>query len=342
MTQTWIYPERDGALEYRKALGAFATGVTVVVAHTPEGEIRAFTANSFTSVSLDPALVLVCLAKSSSSLEIFRSAEQFSINILSAGQRDLSNAFASRDPEVKKAAAGRLATGNPAYVPGALAVLVCGRHELVDAGDHVILIGRVRKVLATDGQPLGFFRGGYVDIDAKLRDLEAPGTTIRLGGLVRRGGQVMLCRRPGSAKWEIPTRLLGHGERYDSVLDSCFEQLGVPVENVAPYSLFQEVGDTATTLIFAAELAEREPTPPADGTEIGWFSQADAPWTLVEGTMQQAMVKRYLREVATGSFGVYYDSPGGGNIMAVDGRPRTWGDWHALAEAKATADLAGD
>ena len=120
MSEIWIDPVQDGAFEFRKALGNFATGVTVVATRTDEGEVRAFTANSFTSVSLDPALVLVCLAKSSASLGIFSAAEHFSINVLNSEQREISNAFASREAEVKIAASAKMPFSDAHYVGGAL------------------------------------------------------------------------------------------------------------------------------------------------------------------------------------------------------------------------------
>ena len=328
MSEIWIDPVQDGAFEFRKALGNFATGVTVVATRTDEGEVRAFTANSFTSVSLDPALVLVCLAKSSASLGIFSAAEHFSINVLNSEQREISNAFASREAEVKIAASAKMPFSDAPYVGGALSSFICQRHELVEAGDHVILIGRVLRVAVKDGQPLGFFRGSYVGIGPETREMERMGTSIIVGGVLRHAGKVLLCRRPGETNWEIPSAMLNHGERYVSALQTCFARLGLPVQTFVPYSMFQEIGEDTTSLIFSAELAEGGVSAPEDGSELRWFDTGDAPWELVEGVMKKSLLSRYLREAASGYFGVYFDTPDGGNVMAVKGRPRDWTDWH--------------
>ena len=148
--------------ELRRALGTFATGVTVVTTIDGDGAPRGFTANSFTSVSLDPPLILVCLAKTAASCPVYEAAESFAINILSEDQRDVSAAFASRTSERFASVewSGRV-TGSP-VLEGVVAWLDCRMHEAVDAGDHVILIGRIVAYDYTASSPLGFCRGAYV------------------------------------------------------------------------------------------------------------------------------------------------------------------------------------
>ena len=128
----------------RDAFGTFLTGVTVVTTMDSGHEPRGFTANSFASVSLDPPLLLVCLAKSSTRSHTFRSAAGFAVNILSEKQQAVSTTFATPVADRFGAVNWRLGPyGSPALA-GVSAWFDCAVHNSVDAGDHVILIGQVK------------------------------------------------------------------------------------------------------------------------------------------------------------------------------------------------------
>jgi len=149
---------------FRDVVGAFPTGVTVVTAPGPAG----LTTNAFSSVSLDPPLVLVCFDNGSRTLRAVRTARRFAVNVLRAGQEELAAVFASkRVADEKFAAVTHTVEHGVPVLDDALAWLACEVVELVDAGDHTIGIGRVRALEVLDGEPLLFFRGAY-------RSLEQP------------------------------------------------------------------------------------------------------------------------------------------------------------------------
>lgn len=325
----WADPAEGAPNSLRRAFGAFATGVTVVATRGTDGELRAFTANSFSSVSLDPPLVMVCLGKSSASLSAFSAAENFSISILEAGQRTLSGAFAARDPAVKIAALARLRQDNSApWVEGSLATFLCARHAVVDAGDHVILIGRVQRYRTAEGQPLGFFRGSYVNLGPDMAEIGGLRAALTVGGVLGHDGKVLLRRRSGSAVWEIPSAAPLRGQRPDAALHALFAGLGAEVTMAVPYSLFQEPDEEDATMIFSLEtLGAPQCGRQADGGETAFFGSEDRPWDLVRGEMKQSLLRRYLREMAAGLFGVYFDTPEGGSVVALGGRPRAWTEW---------------
>ncbi len=155
-------PETAGML--RAALGRFVTGVTVVTAATPTGAIG-ITANSFTSVSLDPALVLWCPARASRRFPHFDAAGHFAIHVLAADQFDLARHFA--------AGAGGFETDHHSpegipLLPGTLARFDCARHAAHDGGDHSIVVGRVLRAELRDGAPLVFSGGDYGQFSAGL------------------------------------------------------------------------------------------------------------------------------------------------------------------------------
>ncbi len=148
--------------DFRQALGAYLTGVTVVTAMDKDGNPRGFTANSFTSVSLDPPLVLVCLDRDAGNLDVFSGSDGYAVNILARDQEDVSNVFAARTADrFSHVQWRRGAAGHPVF-EGTAAWFDCRKHEDIEAGDHVILIGRVTAYGHGSLPPLGFSRGGYV------------------------------------------------------------------------------------------------------------------------------------------------------------------------------------
>jgi flavin reductase (DIM6/NTAB) family NADH-FMN oxidoreductase RutF len=146
----------------RHALGQFATGVTVVTTRDAAGRPVGVTANSFTSLSLEPPLVLWCLARDSSSLAAFRDCTYFGVNVLSASQHHLSRLFATHGAE--KFGGSVAVQDGPSGMPlleGALAHLVCRHVRQLEGGDHEILVGEIESYAAFDGEPLVFHSGSY-------------------------------------------------------------------------------------------------------------------------------------------------------------------------------------
>jgi flavin reductase (DIM6/NTAB) family NADH-FMN oxidoreductase RutF len=147
--------------EFRKALGSFATGITVVTTGSPAVGMIGITANSFNSVSLDPPLVLFSLDRRAYSLPAFHSAGHFAINILAHDQRHLSVIFAT--PLIDKWENVHYElwdTGCP-ILTDTLTSFECKTQHIYDGGDHLIFVGRVQKMRAGGGAPLLFYRGAY-------------------------------------------------------------------------------------------------------------------------------------------------------------------------------------
>ena len=323
----WVDAQSCDRRAFRDMLGSFMTGVTVVAARDENGAPSAFTANSFTSVSLDPPLILVCLAKAAASAGIFSKAERFSINILGDGQRDLSAAFASRSP-AKAAALDTLTPATPPVLDGSLANMVCERRQVVDAGDHLILIGAVTEFRTTAGQPLGYFRGGYVGFGLAVQTLEQLAAPLQVGGLLEHDGRVVLCRRAGASHWEVPSAPLKAGEQHSTLIGKIFARFGISASPSFLYSVFQEEGEAHTTMVFTTEAkAGFSCGSLEDGTQTASFGVEDEPWTLVRGPMMQGMLQRFFRERAADCFGIYYDTADGGRVAPIGSKPRPWADW---------------
>lgn len=149
------------ASDYRRTLGSFATGVTVVAAFDTDGDPWGLTANSFCSVSLDPPLVLVCLDRRGRAWPVFARARRFSVNILAAGQKELAQHFASSAPNRFADVAWTCGKAGAPLLPKSSAWLECDTDRQIDAGDHVILLGIVAAYGHDDRAPLGYCRGAF-------------------------------------------------------------------------------------------------------------------------------------------------------------------------------------
>jgi flavin reductase (DIM6/NTAB) family NADH-FMN oxidoreductase RutF len=146
-------------LAYRRALGAFATGVCVVTADSEAGPLG-ITINSFTSVSLTPRLVLWCLDERSDRWPVFAAAETFAIHVLPASDKPLASRFAKGVSVLDEGEFERDADGPPC-LPEAVLRLSCETHERIQMGDHLIIVGRVVDFDDRGGEALTYFRGRY-------------------------------------------------------------------------------------------------------------------------------------------------------------------------------------
>ena len=156
-------PNEIDPIEYRRALGCFATGVAVVTTVDANGDKAGITINSFNSVSLDPPLVLWSIAKDSLSFETFAAAEHFAVNVLAIHQQEICNQFAARGADKfdeLNCSAG--ITGVP-ILPDYSAVFECRAEHRYDGGDHKILVGRVLKFEDRRTDPLIFYRGHFLE-----------------------------------------------------------------------------------------------------------------------------------------------------------------------------------
>lgn len=160
--------------DFRKAMGCFATGVTIITVDLGDGShhgVHGMTANAFASVSLEPPLVLVCVDRQASTHAHLHAKKRFGVNVLSEDQRAISEYYARADrtdtdaESVAGARFDRTHHGTP-VLRGALAYLECRLRSTEEAGDHTIFIAEVEDVLVREGEPLVFHRGQYRKVGA--------------------------------------------------------------------------------------------------------------------------------------------------------------------------------
>jgi flavin reductase (DIM6/NTAB) family NADH-FMN oxidoreductase RutF len=156
------------SLDFRRALGQFATGVTVVTAESTPGRVHGMTANSFTSVSLEPPLISVCVAECAHLLPLLKEKQVFGINVLKEDQQNLSEFFALADQPAKDEANMNVRFfWTPQNIPlmdDVLCQIACRLHAMHVTGDHTIVVGEVLSASLYPGRPLLFFRGDYTRI----------------------------------------------------------------------------------------------------------------------------------------------------------------------------------
>lgn len=155
-------PKHD-ARDFRSALGCFPTGVCLITTLGADGRRVGLTANSFSSVSLDPPMVLWSLSRTASSAPVFRDAEYFAINVLAQGDEALSSHFAKSGADKFAAFAERFAPGlgGVPVLHGAVASFECHSRHRYYGGDHIIVIGVVERYSHSERPPLVFHRGKY-------------------------------------------------------------------------------------------------------------------------------------------------------------------------------------
>ena len=147
--------------EFRRACGRFATGVTIASVVDSEGVPHGLTVSSFTSVSLHPPLILICLGHEVSAIHHFRTATHFGINVLAEDQRALSERFARKGHDRFDGVAWQPGVTGVPLLPGVLAAIECAVHRIVPMGDHDILVGEMVHAQIHDGEPLLHFGGRY-------------------------------------------------------------------------------------------------------------------------------------------------------------------------------------
>lgn len=150
---------------FRRVLSNFAAGVTVVTTLDGEQRPHGLTATAFTSVSLDPPLVLVCIDKKAETFQHFAPAGVFAVNFLAAGQRDVSQHFAKHGGDKFAGMAWRRGALGTPILDGAIGHVECRIAHAYEGGDHVIYVGEIDSADANDGPPLLHFRHAYHRVD---------------------------------------------------------------------------------------------------------------------------------------------------------------------------------
>lgn len=294
--------------ELRDAFGSFMTGVTVVTTCKEDGTPLGFTANSFASVSLDPALLLVSIAKTSSNYHNFANASHFAINILAEEQKDVSNTFA-RPSEDRFAhlAWSKSACQNP-LIDQVSAWFDCTTYQMVDAGDHAILIGKVENFASAGFAGLGYYRGGYFT-PAKLSAEVISGPKVVISAIIGHENKILL-EQTVDQKWTIP-HILVDKDGADKALDKIFAQYQPDASASFIYSVYEDIENQQQYISFLCN------TPIVQATKGQFVDLNDLEQLTFVDSALESMLMRYRKENYLKTYGVYYGNQTSGTVRQI-------------------------
>jgi flavin reductase (DIM6/NTAB) family NADH-FMN oxidoreductase RutF len=301
--------------EFRHALGAFVTGVTVVTTIQPDGSPRGFTANSFTSVSLDPPLILVCIAKTASSYPVFSQTRHFAVSVLAEDQKAVSGVFASKAPDKFSQVAWRARVTGAPVMDGAAASFDCATHEVVDAGDHIVLIGRVLDFIHTASSPLGYCRGAYVNFSLSLDALAAAGPRARVGAILEhRDGLVLLDTPQGL---QLPTGARLEPKSDAASLHGVLSKLGLKAHLDFLFAVFESGRQSTPRVEIYYRGRVKNDITPQSGGPILIVPLTQIPWDGLRDEAVRSMLQRYVRERSEDAFGIYVGDTEEGTVQSL-------------------------
>jgi len=302
----------------RSAFGAFLTGVTVVTTREEHGTPRGFTANSFTSVSLDPPMLLICIDKTADSLEVFTESPGFAINVLAEDQAETSGLFASKRTDKFETAQWSDSESGFPLLDGISAWFDCKRHQIVDAGDHVIVIGEVIGYDFNDRIGLGYVRGGYMSLSLERSAAKTPdaGLSAVVGAIIEIDGKIWLEKNSKTGKFQVPASGLDHTPGSLSRFQTYLMEKNISASISSLFAVF-ESEETGQQSIYYRARGEFSGGNIENSEKIELFGYDDIPWDNISPDALVEMLNRYVRESRRQRFGVYFGSDRDGSVKTL-------------------------
>lgn len=294
--------------ELRNAFGTFMTGVTVVTAVDPDGNPLGFTANSFTSVSLDPPIVLVCLANSSSNYDVFANASGFAVNILAETQIDISNTFARPVEDRFSQVDWEIGPAGSPILKDVSAWFDCVTFKNTEAGDHLVLMGEVKAFDHNITPGLGYARGAYVTPSAEMDALNSKGK-LTVSALIELNGKVLLTKNK-QGHYTLPYMEKAE-ENICAAIKQIIETSGVTTEPGFIYSVYDDTSSKGQHISF---LCRAEDWNASQGEFLPLTTEVLAN---IENTATRKMLERFAAESQLGNFGVYYGNEDSGTVKSL-------------------------
>jgi flavin reductase (DIM6/NTAB) family NADH-FMN oxidoreductase RutF len=297
--------------ELREAFSSYITGVTIVTTKSKDGRYIGFTANSFTSVSLEPPLLLVCPGSHLSSFEDFQNAGHFAVNVLAENQEALSNRFASSaEDRFIGSDWSEDEFGSPVF-KGVAAHFSCNAFKCVDAGDHVILVGQVQYFKCIPVKGLGYANSGYFSLGPKQKANEDSDKSILFfaGAVIECDGHVLV--NPSETGFELPCIKLTDRYRAALALSEHLKKRGIEADIGQTYSVFHDPKNGCHYTYFRATARSLQPSLAGNFVKI---SQLDPAHFGQSGST--SMIRRFKSEIANQQFGLFIGNSVSGDVHA--------------------------
>jgi len=299
----------------RQALGSFPTGVTVVSCLDKNKNPLGFTANSFTSVSLDPQLISICIDKESFNIDSFSITKHFAVSVLSEDQQSISTTFATPNEDRFQNVEWRTEdTGSP-IIENAVAWFDCNTRQVIDAGDHLILIGEIIAFDSSPKTPLMYLRGNYVNLGLEqkmLLAMENENTKIVVGAIIEWHKKVFLLKDKTNKSLYFPSASrLGHIDDNDSLL-GILKNLKISINEHYLFSVFEKAEDKTSLIYYRAQVKEA-----LEDMDDYFYPFDDIPFDKLSDEASRIMLKRYIKERELNAFGIFVGKESEGKVEAI-------------------------
>ena len=306
---------KDKTRNLRQALGSFPTGVTVVSCLDKNKNPLGFTANSFTSVSLDPQLISICIDKESFNIDSFSITKHFAVSVLSEDQQSISTTFATPNEDRFQNVEWRTEdTGSP-IIENAVAWFDCNTRQVIDAGDHLILIGEIIAFDSSPKTPLMYLRGNYVNLGLEqkmLLALENENTKIVVGAIIEWHKKVFLLKDKTNKSLYFPSASrLGHIDDNDSLL-GILKNLKISINEHYLFSVFEKAEDKTSLIYYRAQVKEA-----LEDMDDYFYPFDDIPFDKLSDEASRIMLKRYIKERELNAFGIFVGKESEGKVEAI-------------------------
>ena len=300
-------------IELRSAFGRVMTGVTVVTTTDARGQPVGFTANSFTSVSLDPPMLLVCPGKFLSSYNAFENASHFAISVLAEGQEAVSNTFAGFKGDRFAQVSHSVDQNGLATMDGAVAQFRCKTHQVVPAGDHCILIGEVYDFVQRNVDGLGYAGGQCFSLGLERAAAENVNVGVICGAIIEQDGRVLLERNDQGFRPPQITRDDRMQLRQELCADLEKRQIAAQLGPV--YSVFDDTNARKHFVYYLASGGVSSPAP-----NLHYVPTSELTSLCYTSAPVADMMRRYALEAQTRNFSLYIGDALHGDVHSITER----------------------
>lgn len=316
MSGTTIIDRAVDVRTLRDAFSNFVTGVTIVTTVDSRGSPRGLTANSFSSVSLDPALLSICIGKTSSTFAAFESGGGFSVNILSEHQRSVAEQFARKSADRFRGIGWSLGSTGAPRIDGSLVQFDCETHGWIEAGDHFILLGLIKSLTSLPNRPLIFGQGNFLPVAIQQAAVQRPALApVLISYIVEWANQVLM--KSTNTRWELPTATLSPTDRtaaQGEMGNDIIVQIGAAA--VKPSFLYSVYDDPkgSKNVVYRALLQDL-----VHDAGYQLFTAETVPWDALASPEVTGILTRFFRERQINQYGIYVGTASSGHVAGQNG-----------------------
>lgn len=302
--------KKSESSKLRKAFSSFATGVTVVTTRQKNGTPRGFTANSFTSLSLEPPLLLVCISKNAQSYTTFRDSKYFAVNVLSENQRSTAGLFSSQSPDKFKITKWKKGYKDLPIIESVLSHFSCEKKSFQEAGDHAIIIGNIKDFGLRGGKPLGYFDGDYfsVGFEESLVNMVNNDRNTNIGAILENKKRILFIM-DRHKNLTLPKSI--NNQKNLEGLEDYLKSLNLKFKLDFLYSVYEDKEMNSHMIFYHGKFSGN-----GNKTTVT-YDINKIPYEKIVNSAERTMMTRYCHEYHHGQFGIYQGNETRGKVKKV-------------------------